>query len=218
MDTVFKSVTKDDIENEGIIKEAAGIIKRGGVLIFPTETVYGVGADAFNEKACRRIYEIKNRPAHKPLIVLISYIKDVDRVASDVPDEARNLMEKYWPGPLSIILKKNEDLPDVVTAGTDTVAVRLTSNEVLRKIISEAECPIVAPSANISGKPFNVRAKDTVQDFEGLVDMIVEDDGSVSGVESTIVYMCGGHHKLIREGAIPATCLSFRTLEGGPKN
>lgn len=218
MDTVFKSVTKDDIENEKIIKEAAGIIKKGGILVFPTETVYGVGADAFNEETCRKIYEIKNRPADKPLIVLIADIDDVERVASDIPDSARALMEKYWPGPLSIILKKNKALPDVVTAGTDTVAVRLTSNEVLRKIISEAECPIVAPSANISGKPFNVRAKDTVRDFEGLVDMIIEGDGSVSGVESTLIDMCGGHHKLIREGAIPATCLSFQTLEGGPKN
>ena len=202
MDTVFKSVTKDDIENEKIIKEAAGIIKRGGILVFPTETVYGIGTNAFNEEACRRVYEIKNRPADKPLIVLISYIKDVDRVASDVPDEARNLMEKYWPGPLSIILKKNKALPDVVTAGTDTVAVRLTSNEVLRKIISEAECPIVAPSANISGKPFNVRAKDTVHDFEGLVDMIIEDDDSVSGVESTLIDMCGGQLKVLREGSV----------------
>ena len=213
MDTVFKSVTKDDIENKKIIKEAAGVIKKGGILIFPTETVYGVGADAFNEEACRKIYEIKNRPADKPLIVLISDIKDVERVASDVPDSARKIMEKYWPGPLSIILKKNKALPDVITAGTDTVAVRLTSNEVLRKIISEAGCPIVAPSANISGKSFCVRAKDTLQDFEGLVDMIIDDDNSVSGIESTLIHICGGHYKLIREGAIPATCLNdFATL------
>lgn len=202
MDTIFESVTKDDIVNEKIIKDAACIIKRGGILVFPTETVYGVGADAFNEKVCRKIYEIKNRPAEKPLIVLIANIEDVERVASDISEEARALMENYWPGPLSIILKKNKDLPDVVTAGTDTVAVRLTSNEFLRKIISEAGCPIVAPSANISGKHFNVRAKDTIRDFEGLVDMIVEDDASVSGVESTIVDMCGGQLKVLREGSV----------------
>ena len=201
MDTVLRKITGGATDAD-IIKETAGILKRGGIAVFPTETVYGIGADAFNEDACKRIYDIKKRPNEKALIVLISDAKDLDKVTEEIPASARPLIEKYWPGPLSIIFKKNKNIPDIVSGGTDTVAVRFTSNPILQKIITEAGTPIVAPSANISGRPAAVTAAEALKDFDGLADIIIEDDGALGGGQSTIVDVSSGDVKLIRQGAV----------------
>ncbi len=214
MKTLIKHVSSDETKNTLLIKDAADILKKGGLVAFPTETVYGIGADAFNEKACRRIYEAKDRPPEKSLIVLISDIKDLETVAAEIPEKAEPFIERFWPGPLSIVFKKNKNLPETVTAGGDRVAVRLTSHPLLKRLISVAGFPIVAPSANLSGKPSCIKAEDVLSDMEGRADMIIEDDGSLGGKESTIIDVTGDHIRLLREGAVIRKDLECCCLKG----
>ena len=214
MKTLIKHVSSDETKNTLLIKEAADILKKGGLVVFPTETVYGIGADAFNENACRRIYEVKDRPPEKPLILLISDIKDLETVAAEIPEKAAPFIENFWPGPLSIVFKKNKNLPETVTAGGDRVAVRLTSHPLLKRLISVAGFPIVAPSANLSGKPSRIKAEDVLSDMGGRADMIIEDDGSLGGKESTIVDVTGEDIRLLREGAVSRKDLERCCLKG----
>ena len=135
------------------IADAARIINEGKLVAFPTETVYGLGADALNSKACAKIFEAKKRPLDDPLIVHIANKEDLSRVAREIPDTALRLVDKFWPGPLTLVLKKAETVPDIVTAGLDTVAVRMPNNKIALSLIREAKTFIAAPSANLFGRP-----------------------------------------------------------------
>ncbi len=186
------------------LKIAADILKRGGNVIFPTETVYGLGADATNADAIGNIFKAKGRPSDNPLIVHVSDISQLDEIAEETPDAARVLMDKFWPGPLTIILKKCKNVPYETTGGLDTVAVRMPGSAVARRIIELAELPIAAPSANLSGKPSPTEAKHCIDDMNGRVDAIVCGEPCEVGVESTVIDMTGEVPVLLRPGGVTA--------------
>ncbi len=181
---------------------AADILNAGGNVIFPTETVYGLGADATNPAAVKKIFEAKGRPADNPLIVHISSIDMLNGIAESVPDAAQALMDKFWPGALTIILNKCKNVPYETTGGLDTVAVRMPSNEAARRLIEAAKLPIAAPSANLSGKPSPTSFKHCVQDMEGRVDAIIDGGDCEIGVESTVLDMSGEVPLLLRPGGV----------------
>ena len=183
------------------IDEAARVIAEGGIVVFPTETVYGIGADALNAKACSRIFEIKGRPRDNPLIVHISKIKQLNEVARDVSDEFIRAAAILWPGPVTFILKKNYNMPDEVTAGLDTVAVRMPAHPIALRLIDAAKRPIAAPSANPSQRPSATRAEHVIADFDGKVDVIIDGGDSAFGLESTIINFTVKPHVLLRPGA-----------------
>lgn len=169
------------------IEEAGRILKSGGLVAFPTETVYGLGGDALNPEASRKIYAAKGRPSDNPLIVHICKMEDLKEVAQDVPVEALKLADRYWPGPLTMILKRTDKVPLETTGGLETVAVRFPSHPVARALIEAAGGFVAAPSANTSGRPSPTRAEHVIDDLSGRIEMII-DSGPVNiGLESTIV-------------------------------
>lgn len=184
------------------IKEAAQIIKDGGIIVFPTETVYGIGANALNPNAIEKIYDAKKRKKENPLIILISNQEMLKQITQGITDIEAKLIDVFWPGPLTIILKKKDCIPNIVTAGQDTVGVRLTSGEIARKLIETSNCPIVAPSANISGKPSGTRIEDIFQELENKVDCIIDGGMSKVGLESTVVKVIDGIPNILRTGQI----------------
>lgn len=186
------------------LKIAAEILKSGGNVIFPTETVYGLGADATNPDAIGNIFKAKGRPSDNPLIVHISNISQLGGIAEEVPDTARALMDKFWPGPLTIILKKCKNVPYETTGGLDTVAVRMPGSGVARRIIELAETPVAAPSANLSGKPSPTEAKHCIDDMKGRVNAIVCGEPCEVGVESTVIDVTGEVPVLLRPGGVTA--------------
>ncbi|MEM0143353.1 MAG: L-threonylcarbamoyladenylate synthase [Candidatus Parvarchaeum sp.] len=192
--------------NFGKIKEAAKEIKKGRLVIFPTETVYGIGANAFDPKACREIFRVKKRAADNPLIVHISGFKQLDDVAY-VNEETVNKLKKLWPGPITFVLKKKK-VPDVVTAGLDTVAVRMPNNKIALALISESGTPIAAPSANISTFPSSTEAKHALADFNGKVSVIIDGGKSEFGIESTVIDISRKPYRLLRPGAFDVADIS----------
>ena len=184
------------------IKKAAEIIKVGGTVAFPTETVYGLGADALNSSAVEKIFKAKNRPADNPLIVHISSNDMLNMVAKDIPETARKLMDSFWPGPLTIILKRTDVVPDITTGGLDTVAVRMPSHDVALALIREAGVPIAAPSANTSGRPSPTKAAHVIQDMDGRIDAIIKGDDSRIGMESTVMDLTVTPPTLLRPGGL----------------
>ncbi len=189
-------------EKEEILREAAGIIRQGGLVAFPTETVYGLGANALDEKAAKKIYAAKGRPSDNPLIVHISSVKELDELAVEVSHAGKKLAEAYWPGPLTLVFPKKPQVPDGTTGGLDTVAVRMPSDPLARKLIALAGVPIAAPSANRSGRPSPTTAEHVWQDMQGRIEMLL-DGGSVGiGLESTIVDVTGQIPVLLRPGAV----------------
>ncbi len=184
------------------VSEAAHCLKCGGTVVFPTETVYGLGADAFNPDATAKIFKAKGRPADNPLIVHISDIMSLEKLALCVEENAKLLMEKFWPGPLTLIFKKRQGVPDVVTAGLDTVAVRFPSNPIAQRLISESGVCVAAPSANLSGSPSPTSCCDVVDDLNGRVDFIIDGDGCEIGLESTVVDVSGDETVILRPGGI----------------
>ncbi|MDI6737915.1 MAG: L-threonylcarbamoyladenylate synthase [Nanoarchaeota archaeon] len=200
--TIILKISKDNPEKI-LVKQAAVIIKEGGLVAFPTETVYGLGADALNPKAVAKIFEAKGRPADNPLIAHIADKKDVYRLAKEVPKEAELLMKEFWPGPLTIILKKSNLVPDIVTAGLDTVAIRMPSHKVALALIKEAKTPIAAPSANLSGKPSPTDAGHVIEDMKGRVDVIIDSGKTDIGVESTVIDMTVKPPLVLRPGGLP---------------
>lgn len=184
------------------IKIAARIIQRGGIVAFPTETVYGLGANALNQKAIKKIFKAKGRPIDNPLIVHIADKKEVYTLAKKVPKEAERLIEKFWPGPLTIILIKSKIVPKTTTAGLETVAIRMPANRIALSLIKETKMPIAAPSANLSGKPSPTRAEHVILDLYGKIDAII--DGSIAkiGVESTVLDLTTNPPTLLRPGGI----------------
>lgn len=184
------------------LEEAAEIIKSGGIGAFPTETVYGLGANALNGEAVKKIFEAKGRPQDNPLIIHISKKEDIDKYVDEVPKFAEELMEKYWPGPLTIILKKKNIVSNITSAGLDTVGVRMPDNDIALKLIELSGVPIAAPSANISGRPSPTDIERCEEDLNGRVDFIVGSEKSKIGVESTIVDATGEHLCVLRPGGI----------------
>ncbi len=184
------------------LKDAAELIKKGETVIFPTETVYGLGANALSEAAVMGIYEAKGRPSDNPLIVHIAETDDVLTLAEEIPDGAKNLMEKFWPGPLTIILKKKSCIPHVVSAGLQTVGIRMPENEIARRFIKECNLPIAAPSANISGKPSPTTFEHVFEDMNGRVSGIIRGEDCSIGVESTVIDMSGEIPTVLRPGGI----------------
>ncbi len=182
------------------IESAANIIRKGGVVAFPTETVYGLGADALNESAVRKIYAAKGRPPDNPMIVHIADKKDFHRLVSEVPLKVERLM-KFWPGPLTIVAKKSELIPGAVTAGLDTVAIRMPDNRIALELI-KASVPIAAPSANLSGRPSATTAGHVIDDFYDKIDLIIDGGPCEVGIESTVIDMSGDMPVLLRPGKI----------------
>lgn len=190
-------------KTDGKSLSAAGeIIKKGGIVAFPTETVYGLGANAYDAAAIKKIYKAKGRPSDNPLIVHLASAEDVGKVAREIPDNAKKLIESFAPGPFTLILKKQPSIPDIVTAGLDTVGVRIPKNETARAFINAAGVPIAAPSANISGKPSPTKAEHVIADLDGKADAIICGEDSDIGVESTIIDVTGEVPIILRPGGI----------------
>lgn len=183
-------------------QEAAQRIREGKVICFPTETFYGIGCDAFNEEAIKEVYRLKKRNPSKGLIVLISDSHMMRDVVEDIPDAAKSLMAKFWPGPLTIVMKKHKELPGLVGPGDGTVAVRMTSSQSIREAIRIAGTPIVAPSCNPEDREPAKSAQMAKSYFPGL--QILDGEDGKSEAPSTIISMVG-EPKIIREGAIPAS-------------
>lgn len=179
---IIKDIDKD-IE---YLKEAAHIINNGGIVAFPTETVYGLGANALNEDAVDKIFKAKGRPQDNPLIVHVAS-KEIDGLVKEVPSVAKDLMNKFWPGPLTIILNKKDIIPNRTSANLESVGIRMPSNEIALKLIELSGCPIAAPSANISGRPSPTDVERCIEDLDGKIEYIIGGEKSDVGVESTIV-------------------------------
>jgi L-threonylcarbamoyladenylate synthase len=206
MDTKIIKINSDDMK-EGCLKEAEDILRSGGLVAFPTETVYGLGANALDEHASMKIYEAKGRPSDNPLIVHISKTEDIETLAKDIPALAYQLAEVFWPGPLTMILKKKECVPYKTTGGLDTVAIRLPANRIARKLIGESGVFIAAPSANLSGKPSPTTAEHVINDLSGKINMIIDGGHATLGLESTIVDLSGDKPMILRPGCITKTML-----------
>lgn len=183
------------------IKKAATLIKKGEVVAFPTETVYGLGANAFDEEAVKKIFILKGRPQDNPLIVHVSSLKQLKLVAGEIPSKAKILMRKFWPGPLTIILNKKESVPEIVTAGLQTVAVRMPSNKIALELIKQTG-PIAAPSANISGKPSATTAEHVKEDFKEKIKIILDGGKTQIGLESSVIDLTTKNPVLLRPGKI----------------
>ncbi len=188
------------------LDRAAALLRDGAVVAFPTETVYGLGANAFDPRAVARIFEIKARPAFDPLIVHVADEASLERVAAGVPSQARILIENFWPGPLTLVLRKRAEVPDLVTAGLPTVAVRMPAHPIARALIERAGAPLAAPSANPFGYLSPTRADHVARMLGERVDLIVDGGPSEHGVESTIV-MLEPQPTLLRPGAIPTEAI-----------
>ncbi|MEM3458000.1 MAG: L-threonylcarbamoyladenylate synthase [Candidatus Bathyarchaeia archaeon] len=191
---------KPEIEK---IRIAADFIKKGGLVAFPTETVYGLGADALNKNAVLALFEAKKRPLDNPPIIHVENIRDVYRLTQRVPYKAERLMSEFWPGPLTLIFKRSEIVPDVTVAGLSTIAIRMPNHNVALALIRESECPIAAPSANLAGKPSPTTAKHVLDDLEGSIDAILDAGPTCIGVESTVLDMTVDPPQILRPGGTP---------------
>jgi L-threonylcarbamoyladenylate synthase len=184
------------------IADAAEVIKKGGLVAFPTETVYGLGANGLDDNAVRKIFAAKRRPSDNPLILHVWRIEQVKPLAAEIPKKAEKLMQRFWPGPLTIVLKKSEIVPDAVTAGLDSVAVRMPKNRIARDLIKAADCPIAAPSANLSGRPSPTSARHVIDDLAGSIDAVIDGGDVDIGLESTVIDMTQDIPKILRPGKI----------------
>lgn len=204
MDT--KIVRINEVNKDEAIKEAGHIIQRGGVVAFPTETVYGLGANALDKSAVKKIFIAKGRPQDNPLIVHVAD-KKIDAFVKEIPPLAATLMEKFWPGPLTIIFKKSELIPEETSANLDTIGIRMPKNELALRLIKESGTPIAAPSANRSGKPSPTTMDHVVNDLNGRIDYILGGDMSEVGVESTIIDCTVTPPCVLRPGGISLEAL-----------
>lgn len=197
-------ILKVDIHNIDMEKigYAAKVLEEGGLVAFPTETVYGLGANALNEAAVEKIFKAKGRPSDNPLIVHVADKASIEKFVLKVPDKAVKLMDIFWPGPLTLVMDKQSIVPEIITAGLDTVAVRVPSHPVALALIRETKLPIAAPSANVSGKPSPTDSKHVINDLNGKVDVIIDGGFSNIGVESTVVDMVVEPPMLLRPGGV----------------
>ena len=201
MDTKILRVN-DSKKDTGPIDEAARLIQAGEVVAFPTETVYGLGGNARDPIAIQKIFAAKERPADNPLIVHIAQTEDLDGIADEVNNNAKKLMEKFWPGPLSLVLKKHVSIPNITTAGLGTVVVRLPRHSIAQALIRAAGVPIAAPSANRSGRLSPTRASHVIKDLDGRIPLIIDGDDIEYGLESTIVDCTIEPPTILRPGSV----------------
>lgn len=201
MKTIISAVDSGNIDMS-VIAQAADILKKGGLVAFPTETVYGLGADGLNSTAVQDIYKAKGRPSDNPLILHIASIDELSPLVKEIPQVAHKLMDAFWPGPMTLIFKKSDIVPKQTSGGLDTVAVRYPSHPVANALIKCAGLPIAAPSANTSGKPSPTRASHVEFDLDGKIDMIIDGGHCEFGLESTIVDVSGSVPCLLRPGSV----------------
>ena len=202
MDTRILGTTDRDL------MQAGEMLREGKLVAFPTETVYGLGADALNPDAVGKVYAAKGRPSDNPMIVHISEKEDILKLTYTVTEDMQKLMDAFWPGPLTMVCPARDIIPKVTTGGLSTVAIRMPSNEVARKLIAFSECPIAAPSANLSGKPSPTMARHCMDDLDGRIDCIIDGDDCKVGIESTVVDMTQDIPMVLRPGIITREELS----------
>lgn len=188
-------------ENNDIDK-AAKIVKQGGLVLFPTETVYGIGANALNDDAVKKIFIAKGRAQDNPLILHISDMEMLSQIADNISELEYNLMDAFWPGPFTIILNKKDGIAKVATCDGDTVGIRMPSNKIAHDLIKKSNLPIAAPSANISGKPSGTKLQDIIEELKNKVDYILDGGESDIGLESTVVRVIGNEVRILRPGKI----------------
>ena len=201
-------VARDNYINDEELKEASAVIRSGGLVAFPTETVYGLGGDATNPEASRKIYAAKGRPSDNPLIVHIADFSQLRNIVAEVPQEAEKLAEAFWPGPLTMILRKNDVIPYETTGGLDTVAIRMPSHPVARAFLQDSGCMIAAPSANTSGRPSPTTAQHVWEDLHGKIEILLDGGPVGIGIESTIVDLSEERPMILRPGYITQEMLS----------
>ncbi|MGD8507133.1 MAG: L-threonylcarbamoyladenylate synthase [Candidatus Bathyarchaeota archaeon] len=195
-------VLKIDASNPEIdkIRIAANIIRKGGTVAFPTETVYGLGADALDAEAVGRLFEAKKRPPDNPIIVHVASKEDAYRLARNVPGKAESLMTRFWPGPLTLVLKRSKVVPDAIAVGLNTIAIRMPENKVALALLEESKTPIAAPSANLAGKPSPTSAQHVIEDLAGRIDAVLDAGPTKIGVESTVINMISRPPVILRPG------------------
>ncbi|MDO5299769.1 MAG: L-threonylcarbamoyladenylate synthase [Clostridia bacterium] len=196
MKTEVLPVTRDSLERAGVL------IRAGELVGMPTETVYGLGANALDAQAVLKIFEAKGRPADNPLIVHVASAEEIAPLVREIPDAARRLMDAFWPGPMTLILPKADCIPDTVSAGLDTVGIRLPQSEAARALIRAAGRPIAAPSANRSGKPSPTTARHVLEDMDGRIPLILDDGPCAVGVESSVIDATGESPVILRPGGV----------------
>ncbi len=198
METKILEPTKENIELAG------RVIAEGGLVAFPTETVYGLGANALDPEAVKRVYEAKGRPSDNPMIVHISRASDIGQLTRMLSPDIVNVIDNFWPGPLTIVVKRKPNVPLTTTGGLETVGVRLPDNKIARDLIEASGVPIAAPSANLSGKPSPTKVEHVIEDLDGKVDIILKGDDCRVGIESTVLDMSGDELMILRPGLITA--------------
>lgn len=201
-------VARDNYIKDEELKEASAVIRSGGLVAFPTETVYGLGGNATNPEASRKIYAAKGRPSDNPLIVHIADFSQLRNIVAEVPQEAEKLAEAFWPGPLTMILRKNDVIPYETTGGLDTVAIRMPSHPVARAFLQDSGCMIAAPSANTSGRPSPTTAQHVWGDLHGKIEILLDGGPVGIGIESTIVDLSEERPMILRPGFITQEMLS----------
>ena len=184
------------------LKEVATAIKNGQVVVFPTETVYGIGTNGLDEKAIEKLYKLKKRPKNKPISLLVNNIDMINDIAEDITELEYKLINKFMPGPLTIILKKKNKIPDILTANSSTVGIRIPENEIAIKLIEYAKVPLATSSANISGKSSGINLKNIMNDFNDDIDYYIDGGFSKIGIASTVVQVLDGIPHILREGVI----------------
>ncbi len=199
--TRILNINPDNIDLDKL-SIAARALKNGRLVVFPTETVYGLGANALDEKAVKKIFKAKGRPSDNPLIVHIAFKNDLKNYVKAIPQSAKVLIDNFWPGPLTMVLRKKDNIPDATTGGLDTVAIRMPSHSVAHKLIEISGVPVAAPSANISGKPSTTTGKHVINDLQGKVDIIIDSGFTDIGLESTVVDVTKKPAVLLRPGGI----------------
>lgn len=201
MKTEVIKIDQNNMDTEAL-ERAAAIIRDGGLVAFPTETVYGLGADALSAEASKKIYAAKGRPSDNPLIVHVAEFSDMEKIAQEMPEEAKKLADAFWPGPLTMIVRKNDKVPYETTGGMDTVAVRMPNHPVALELIRRSGGYIAAPSANTSGKPSPTLAEHVAFDMDGRIPMILDGGPVGIGIESTIVDLTEDIPMILRPGYI----------------
>ena len=214
METIIKKIDRNQID-QVIMEEAGSILKNGGLVAFPTETVYGLGANALDEAAAKKIYAAKGRPSDNPLIAHVSCLEEIAPLVSNMPENGKKLAKAYWPGPMTMVFPKSAIVPYGTTGGLDTVAIRMPSDPIAAELIRLSGVPIAAPSANTSGRPSPTRADHVLQDMDGKIDAIIDGGPVGIGLESTIVDVTEEMPMVLRPGAITVEMLRETVGEVG---
>ena len=201
METKIIKIDKDNIY-ESLINEAAILIREGKIVAFPTETVYGLGANGLDMNAVEGLFKAKGRPQDNPLILHVSNLEQLQSLVTQIPEIALECMKRFWPGPLTMIFNKSEIVPYMITGGLETVAIRMPNNPIALKLIEESSLPIAGPSANLSGKPSPTNASHVIEDLNGKIDMIIDGGETGVGLESTVLDLSIGTPTILRPGGI----------------